>query len=94
MGMELPATPHLGTFYKTPEDYSRSCRAKLEHVVQLLPAIAMGDAFQHWIYTHPRYSRAERSLEWLRLFNDDGYPPTNVVKGSRLSVVSWSECVG
>jgi len=69
MGMELLATPHLGTFYKTPEDYSRAYRNKLEEVVQLFPAIAMGDAFQHWIYTHPRHRRAERSLEWLRLFN-------------------------
>jgi oligoendopeptidase F len=69
MGMELLATPHLGTFYKTPEDYSRAYRRKLEEVVQLFPVIAMGDAFQHWIYTHPRHTRMERSLEWRRLFN-------------------------
>jgi oligoendopeptidase F len=67
--MELLATPHLATFYKAPEDYRRAYRAKLEDVVQLFPGIAMGDAFQHWIYTHPAHSRAERSLEWVRLYN-------------------------
>jgi oligoendopeptidase F len=67
MGMELLATPHLGSFYKRPEDCNRSYRTKLEEVVQLFSTIATGDAFQHWIYTHPDHTRAERSALWRQL---------------------------
>ena len=38
------------------------------------------DAFQHWIYTHPGHTRAERTSAWLRLYGSfrrrrglDGY---------------------
>jgi oligoendopeptidase F len=30
------------------------------------------DAFQHWIYTHPGHTRAERSAAWLQLMDRFG----------------------
>jgi oligoendopeptidase F len=30
------------------------------------------DAFQHWIYTHPGHSRAERAAAWLELMDRFG----------------------
>jgi oligoendopeptidase F len=56
MGMELLAAPYLtaenGGFY-TPAE---AARARLEHlggILTFLPYMAVVDAFQHWVYTHP-----------------------------------------
>jgi oligoendopeptidase F len=35
--------------------------------VLLFPAIALGDAFQHWVYTHPGHTRDERAHAWVEL---------------------------
>ncbi len=67
MGMELLALPHLDAFYENTEEYQRACRTRLEDLVLLFPVIALGDAFQHWIYSHPRHTRQERSKMWLEL---------------------------
>ena len=39
----------------------------LEGIVDVFPWIATIDAFQHWLYTHPGHSRAERRAAWLGL---------------------------
>jgi oligoendopeptidase F len=67
MGMELLALPHLGEFYKDAEDYRRACQTRLEDLVLLLPAIALGDAFQHWVYTNPAHTREQRASTWVDL---------------------------
>ncbi len=81
MSMELLTLPHVGGpggFYDTDETHARAARQQLERTVTILPWIATIDAFQHWIYTHPRHSRADRTRAWLAL--DDRF-------GSR---VDWS----
>jgi oligoendopeptidase F len=35
--------------------------------VKVLPWIATIDSFQHWIYTHPEHTVAERTAEWLAI---------------------------
>ena len=68
MGMELLAGPRLGEYYPdAPGSADRAWREQLEHVVELLPWIAVVDAFQHWLYTHPGHSRAERAMRWMEL---------------------------
>lgn len=67
MGMELLATPHLEVFYKDSEECRRAYRSRLEDIVLVLPRIAAGDAFQHWVYTHPAHTREERANAWLQL---------------------------
>lgn len=56
MSLELLAAPYLtndsGGFY-TP---SEAARARIEHLegsILFLPYMAVVDAFQHWVYTHP-----------------------------------------
>lgn len=56
MSMELLAAPYLsnqtGGFYTTPQ----AARARIEHlegIIAFLPYMAVVDAFQHWVYTHP-----------------------------------------
>ncbi len=56
MSMELMAAPYLtqehGGFYSASE----AARARIEHlegIILFLPYMAVVDAFQHWVYTHP-----------------------------------------
>ena len=71
MGMELLAAPHLEAFY-TKEDAHRAQRTHLQGIIQFFPWMATIDAFQHWIYTHPRHTRAERTAQWLQLMDRFG----------------------
>ncbi|MCI0398457.1 MAG: M3 family oligoendopeptidase [Chloroflexi bacterium] len=57
MSMELLAAPYLiqeyGGFYTSAE----AARARIEHlegIILFLPYMAVVDAFQHWVYTHPQ----------------------------------------
>ena len=57
MSMELLSAPYLtsqyGGFYTSPQ----AARARIEHlegIIAFLPYMAVVDAFQHWVYTHPQ----------------------------------------
>jgi oligoendopeptidase F len=63
MSMELLGNEFLERFYAVPEA-NRARRTHLEGIVNILPWIATVDAFQHWIYTHPGHTRAERTVAW------------------------------
>lgn len=56
MSMELLAAPYLtqarGGFY-TPAEAARARIEHLEGILLFLPYMAVVDAFQHWVYTHP-----------------------------------------
>ncbi len=71
MSMELLGNAHLDEFY-TPPDAARACQTHLENIILLLPWVAMVDAFQHWLYTHPEHTRAERDGAWLKLMERFG----------------------
>ncbi len=72
MSMELLAYPYLDEFYDATE-IARAKREHLEGIVNVLPWIATIDAFQHWIYTNPEHSRAERTAKWLELYARFGH---------------------
>ena len=67
MSMELLGGEHLDVFYDREEDFKRSRRQHLEGIVDILAWIAQVDAFQHWIYTHPGHSPAQRRDHWVAL---------------------------
>lgn len=56
MSMELLAAPYLakdqGGFY-TPAEVAQARIEHLEGILLFLPYMAVVDAFQHWVYTHP-----------------------------------------
>ena len=66
MGMELMACERLDAFYGA-DDARRARAHHLEDIVVLLPWIARVDAFQHWMYTNPAHTRAQRAAKWLEL---------------------------
>ncbi len=71
MAMELLGNEFLEEFY-TPADADRARRTHLEGIVNIFPWIATVDAFQHWIYSHPGHTRAERRAAWLSLMDRFG----------------------
>jgi oligoendopeptidase F len=66
MSMELLGNEFIEEFY-SETDANRARRTHLEGIVGILGWIATVDAFQHWIYTHPGHTRAERAAAWLAL---------------------------
>jgi oligoendopeptidase F len=79
MSMELLGNEFIEEFYSA-SDANRARRTHLEGIVGIFPWIATVDAFQHWLYTHPAHTRAERSAAWLRLMDRFG------------GDVDWSGC--
>ena len=68
MGMELLGSRFLSVFY-SDADCRRARAEQLEGIIYILAWVATIDAFQHWLYTHPGHSRAERNEAWLRIHN-------------------------
>jgi oligoendopeptidase F len=66
MSMEKLGAPYLEVFY-TPGDAARARRNSLEGDIAIMPWIAIVDAFQHWIYTHPNHTSEERSEFFMQL---------------------------
>jgi oligoendopeptidase F len=64
MSMELLGLPHLDVFYRDADELQRARLSRLEETVALLPWIAIVDAFQHWVYLHPKHTRDERRAAW------------------------------
>jgi oligoendopeptidase F len=71
MSMELLGNDFLEVFH-APAECERARRHHLEGIVEVFPWIATVDAFQHWVYTHPGHSRAERGAAWLELMDRFG----------------------
>lgn len=71
MSMELLGNEFIETFYQK-EDATRARRDHLEGIIEIFPWIATVDAFQHWVYTHPGHSRADRTAAWVELMERFG----------------------
>jgi oligoendopeptidase F len=66
MGMELLAERYLNAFYNEA-DSRRSSITHLEDIIFTLVWVATVDAFQHWIYEHPRHNETQRRAKWLEI---------------------------
>jgi oligoendopeptidase F len=71
MSMELLGNEFIESFYVPPEA-KRARRDHLEGIAEVFPWIATVDAFQHWIYSHPGHTRAERRAAWEHLMDRFG----------------------
>lgn len=67
MTMELFSLENWESFYPNENDLKRAKRNHLEGLLKILPSVAKGDAFQHWMYTHPTHTTAERRAKWMEL---------------------------
>jgi oligoendopeptidase F len=91
MSMELLSMDHWDIFYSNPEELKRAKMDHLEDILSVLPWIAIIDAFQHWIYTHPAHSFAERTNAWEEILNkfDDGFTDWSGCEEARK--ISWQK---
>ena len=71
MAMELLGNEFLEEFYAANEA-NRARKTHLEGIIGFFPWMAVVDGFQHWIYTHPGHTRAERKAAYLALMNRFG----------------------
>ena len=71
MSMELLGSEHLDVFY-SETDMARAKRTLFEGIVRFFPWMATIDTFQHWLYTHPDHTQAERTSQWLSILNRFG----------------------
>jgi oligoendopeptidase F len=70
MSMELFTLEHWGTFFEKPDELQRAQLEELERVIDVLPWIATIDKFQHWLYTHPGHTIAEREAQWVAILEE------------------------
>lgn len=70
MGMELLSARHLDAIYPRAEDARRALRTSLDDLLvpKGMPWIATIDAFQHWLYTHPEHTPAQRREAWVGIY--------------------------
>ena len=71
MAMELLGNEFIEEFYATAEA-NRARKTHLEGIIGFFPWMAVVDAFQHWVHTHPGHSRAERKAAYLKLLDRFG----------------------
>ncbi|MCA9950211.1 MAG: M3 family oligoendopeptidase [Anaerolineales bacterium] len=74
MSMELLTAPYLTNTYGGFYTPAESARAQIEHLeseILFLPYMAVVDAFQHWVYTHPEAAvdPAACDAEWDTLWS-------------------------
>lgn len=60
MAMELITMDHWQIAYPEDADLKKARREQLEGVLEFMPWFMIIDAFQHWVYTHPDHTPAER----------------------------------
>ncbi len=86
--MELLGLDHLDVLFDDPAVRDRCVLQKYEDVLLSLVSCARNDAFQHWVYTHPGHSRAERNAVWMEL--NERFPTGGDVTGlEKYAEISW-----
>lgn len=69
MSTELLSMPYWDEFYPEAEDLKKAKKDQLFRVIEVLPWVALIDAFQIWLYQTPGHTHQEREEKWTELFN-------------------------
>jgi oligoendopeptidase F len=70
MSMELFTLEYWKDFFASEDECRRAQWEELERVIDVLPWIAIIDKFQHWLYTHPGHTVAEREATWVEIHEE------------------------
>lgn len=70
MTMELFSMDRWNVFFSDLTELQRAKEQQLERVITIFPWIATIDKFQHWIYTHPGHTHAEREEQWMNIVEE------------------------
>jgi oligoendopeptidase F len=72
MSMELISMDNWDVYFDNEEDLKRAKHDQLFDVLKTLPWVAVVDQFQHWIYTNPDHTDAERTEAWIKIYEPFG----------------------
>jgi len=72
MSMELISMDNWNVYFDNPEDLNRAKKEQLADVLKTLPWVAVIDQFQHWIYTNPNHTAADREETFKQIYNRFG----------------------
>jgi len=72
MSMELISMDNWNVYFDNEEDLKRAKREQLFDVLKTLPWVAVVDQFQHWIYTNPDHTDADRTRAWTEIYEPFG----------------------
>ncbi|MCD6010346.1 MAG: oligoendopeptidase [Flavipsychrobacter sp.] len=70
MSMELFTMEHWDVFFSDEKELQRAQLEEMERVISVLPWIATIDKYQHWLYTNPGHTIAQREAAWLEILNE------------------------
>ncbi len=91
MSMELLSYEGQDVFYKEASDLRRAKEEHLEGIIKILPWIATIDKFQHWIYTNPQHTTAERRKYWMELSKEFGTGMVNWIGLEHIQACTWQK---
>ncbi|MEJ5994298.1 M3 family oligoendopeptidase [Pedobacter sp. Du54] len=72
MSMELIAMDNWDVYFDNEEDLIRAKKEQLADVLKTLPWVAVIDQFQHWIYTNPDHTAADREIAFKQIYTRFG----------------------
>ncbi|NTE03003.1 M3 family oligoendopeptidase [Agrobacterium tumefaciens] len=72
MSMELISMDNWHVYFDSEEDLIRAKKEQLADVLKTLPWVAVIDQFQHWIYTNPEHTAADREETFKQIYNRFG----------------------
>nr|WP_199159178.1 M3 family oligoendopeptidase [Pedobacter sp. ASV2] len=72
MSMELISMDKWDVYFSNPEELNRAKKEQLADVLKTLPWVAVIDQFQHWIYTNPNHTAADREETFKQIYNRFG----------------------
>jgi oligoendopeptidase F len=70
--MELISMDKWNVYFSNPEELNRAKKEQLADVLKTLPWVAVIDQFQHWIYTNPNHTAADRAETFKQIYNRFG----------------------
>ncbi len=72
MSMELISMDKWDVYFDNAEDLNRAKKEQLADVLKTLPWVAVIDQFQHWIYTNPNHTAADREETFKQIYSRFG----------------------
>lgn len=72
MSMELISMDQWKVYFDQDQDLVRAKKEQLQDVLKTLPWVAVIDQFQHWIYTNPTHTAADREEAFKQIYTRFG----------------------
>ena len=89
MSMEMLTMNLWKEFYSNEDDFKRAKREQLESILKILPWIAQVDEFQHWVYSNPTHTVAERHSKWSEISKEYGTGLTDWTGFEDIQATTW-----